>query len=153
VWFVAGLNTGSGATMGDIHDTPPGPGCETGSLDGVRVLLVDDNLENRIVFALLLESCGAEVHATATVGEALRVFETLVPDVVVTDVDLDGESGLDLVNELRTRGERTPAIAVSAMADPAEALASGCQLFLAKPVPLHALAGAIRGVVPPLRMA
>jgi two-component system response regulator AtoC len=139
---------GGTVTFGDTTDPPSGPGCEKGDLDGVRVLLVDDDLETRIVFALLLESFGADVHAAAGVEESLEAFETFGPHIVVTDIDLAGESGLSLVDELHRRGESTPVIAVSAVGNSVEALAHGCQAYFHKPVSWHGLAEAIRGAVP-----
>ncbi len=119
---------------------------DSSDLSGLRVLVVEDNRDNRLILALLLEAYGAHVRAEAGVADALVAYEAFHPDVIVTDIDLGDATGFELVEELRLRGERTPAVAISAVGDPAEALARGCHAFLSKPVASRELAETVRAV-------
>jgi CheY-like chemotaxis protein len=133
--------------MFDNDDPTRSHDCDACALLGVRILLVEDDLESRLIVAQLLESYGAEVLATSAVAEALDAYDGFRPDVVVTDVSLRDRTGLDFVEELRQRGDPTPAVAMSGDDRRDEALERGCQAFLAKPVAARALAEAIRSVV------
>jgi CheY-like chemotaxis protein len=139
--------------MSGNDDPSRSHGCDGGDLGGVRVLLVEDDLDSRLVVALLLEWHGAEVLATGALDEALAAYGGFVPDVVVTDVDLEVGSGLDLVEDLRRRGDLTPAVAMSGDCIQQEALARGCQAFLSKPIASRALADVIRSVLTTTRSA
>jgi CheY-like chemotaxis protein len=130
--------------MSDKGDPSREQGQDVCDLSGLRVLLVEDYLENRLVLALLLEAYGAEVCAASGLADALAAFATFAPHILVTDIDLGDDSGFELVGELRLRGEPTPVVAISADADRAEALARGCQEFLVKPVASRSLAEAVR---------
>lgn len=133
--------------MFDNDDSLRSHECASSDLGGVRVLLVEDDLENRLVVTLLLESYGAEVLAAGTVAEALDVYDGFGPDVVVTDVALRARTGLDFVEHLRQRGDRTPAVAMSGDDYQQEALARGCHAFLPKPVAARSLAEAVRSAL------
>jgi CheY-like chemotaxis protein len=133
--------------MLDNDDPFRSQGCDTSDLSGVQILLVEDDLENRLVVTHLLESYGAEVLAVGAVAEALDACEGFGPDVVVTDVALRARTGLDFVEQLRQSGDRTPAVAMSGEDYRQEALARGCQAFLLKPVDSRSLAKAIRSVL------
>jgi CheY-like chemotaxis protein len=115
-------------------------------LGGLRVLVVEDDAENRRVLATLLEAYGADVLGVGSCADALDAYEAYRPSVLVTDVWLGGPSGFSLVGELRARGERTPAVAISAVGSRAEARANGCQAYLAKPVRARALAETVRAL-------
>jgi CheY-like chemotaxis protein len=115
---------------------------------GVRVLLVEDDPDAREILGALLEAYGATVVRAASCGEALFAFERFSPDVVVSDINLTGRSGVDLVDELRHRGARVPAIAVSSDEAPRDPSAQEFDTYFAKPVSSDALAEEIRRLVP-----
>jgi len=74
-----------------------------------RVLVVDDDLASRILAALLLEKAGYSPTAVATVRRALERIDEEGTDLVLTDLMLPGESGLDLCSsERRSAGFRPP---------------------------------------------
>lgn len=83
-------------------------------------LIVDDNAGFLAVAGRLLQRQGMTIAGVASTGEeALRLFEELRPDVVLTDIDLDGESGLDLAERLAVVADsaRTSIILISTHAE------------------------------------
>jgi CheY-like chemotaxis protein len=111
------------------------------SLDGVRVLLVDDHPVVRQVITRVLEESGASVTAVPGVPEALEALGRERPNVVLSDIEMPGEDGYALIRRVRAlpadRGGRTPAAALtglSAEADPARMRRAGFQDLLSKPV-------------------
>jgi len=119
-------------------------------LNGVHVLLVEDHEMVREVIGRLLVEYGAEVTATAGVGEALEAFGRERPDVVLSDIDMPGEDGYTLIRKLRAlpqdRGGQTPAAGLtglSAVEDGARVLQAGFQCHLAKPVDARTLVTAV----------
>jgi CheY-like chemotaxis protein len=119
-------------------------------LDGVKVVIVDDEDDARALLCHVLGSRGATVVAASTVDEALARVEAQGVDVVVSDIGMPNADGYSLVRRLRLlppeRGGRTPAIALTAYArteDRDEALAAGFQRHVPKPVDLDALAHAV----------
>jgi signal transduction histidine kinase len=120
-------------------------------LDGLRVLLVEDETDARELYQLILEERGATVVATATVEEALRRFTADPPDVLVSDIGLPVRDGYALIRRVRklapAAGGKVPAVALTAYADPAHhrrALAAGFQVHAAKPVAADELAALVR---------
>jgi PAS domain S-box-containing protein len=124
-------------TANDISmafDCPP-------SLDGLRVLVVDDEQDTRDLLRAVLERCGSEVTTAASAAEALDTIEALRPDVLVSDLGMPGEDGYSLIAKIRAlpleRGGQTPAAALTAYArveDRLRVLRSGFQIHLPKPV-------------------
>jgi CheY-like chemotaxis protein len=112
----------------------PGPA----TLDGLRVLLVDDVDVARECLALFLRRRGAEVISVSSVAEALSALGEARPDVLVSDIAMPGRDGLSLIESIRgSHGPRIPAAALSAYARPEErerALAAGFDMHLSKPV-------------------
>jgi PAS domain S-box-containing protein len=111
------------------------------SLDGVRVLVVDDEEDTRELLRAVLEKCGSEVTTASSASEALDVIERMRPDVLVSDLGMPGEDGYSLIAKVRAlpaeRGGRTPAAALTAYArveDRLHVLRSGFQIHLPKPV-------------------
>src|ERR1041384_323123 len=120
-------------------------------LNGLRVMIVDDELDARDVITAMLEHCGAEVIAACSTAEAVDVLAGAAngsrPDVLVSDIGMPGEDGIDLITKVRAlgpdRGGNIPAIALTAYAraeDRARVLAAGYQRHIAKPVEPSTLA-------------
>ena len=123
-------------------------------LDGLRVLLVEDDDDSRWLLGTMLKRQGATVTSTSSSLEALNAFETGAPDVVISDLGMPEENGLELMRKLRMfpagRGGLVPAIALTGYATPKDrerALAAGFQLHLAKPVEASELIAAIFSLV------
>ena len=110
-------------------------------LNGMRVLVVDDEEDARGLLVVVLEHCKARVKTCASVSEALAEVEGWAPDVIVSDIEMPGEDGYTLIRKLRAmeagRGGRIPAVALTAHAraeDRMRALSSGYQMHVPKPV-------------------
>jgi CheY-like chemotaxis protein/two-component sensor histidine kinase len=110
-------------------------------LHGLKVLIVDDELDARELMATMISGCGCVVHGAASAREALELVRALHPDVIVSDVGMPGEDGYELMRQLRRlppeEGGRTPAAAVTAYARPADrrqALRAGFEMHLPKPI-------------------
>jgi PAS domain S-box-containing protein len=110
-------------------------------LGGVRVLVVDDGEDVREVVSAVLGQCGAEVQSVGTAVEALDVLARFAPHVLVSEVEMRGETGFSLIQKVRAlpaeRGGLVPAAALSAYGradDRVQALLAGFQIHLPKPV-------------------
>ena len=110
-------------------------------LDGVRVLVVEDEADTRELLATALEQFGAQVTAVASAADALASLDRLPPDVLVSDLAMPGEDGYSLIRKVRSReaerGGHLPAAALTAYAraeDRVKALAAGFQMHLPKPI-------------------
>ncbi len=119
------------------------PALELASLEGVRVLIVDDHEDGRDMTATVLEQCGARVRRAGSATDAL--VEALLDDfeVVVSDIAMPGEDGYALLARLRAlKREPFQAVALTAFAtadDRAKSIAAGFDAHLAKPVEPQAL--------------
>jgi signal transduction histidine kinase/CheY-like chemotaxis protein len=117
----------------------------TPRLDGVRVLVVDDDPNTRELLSEALGTTGARVKAADSARDALEQLHSDGIDVIVSDIAMPGEDGFWLMQHIRALpGElgRTPAIALTALArseDRARALEVGFQMHLPKPVQLGEL--------------
>ena len=109
-------------------------------LSGVRVLVVDDQLDARSLLTRLLEEHGATVFAAESAHQALQHISEGAPDVIVSDIGMPGEDGYSFirrVRELQAGGTLIPALALTAYArleDRQKAIESGYQSHLSKPV-------------------
>jgi CheY-like chemotaxis protein len=115
------------------------------ALNGLRILLVDDQVDSREMVQAVLEKCGAEVTSAGSAEEALTLFLDCVEeqryDVLVSDIAMPQEDGYDLIRKVRVlsaeEGGTIPALALTAHArdvDRRQALLSGFHMHLAKPV-------------------
>jgi signal transduction histidine kinase len=127
-----------------------------GKLEGLRVLIVDDEPDARELLSAMLEQRGAQVTAVASAAEAIDYLggNPLLPDVLVSDLGMPNEDGFDLISKVRTlepeRGGRIPAIALTAYARPedrARALAAGYEMHVPKPVEPGQLSDALGDLV------
>lgn len=113
------------------HDHKGAPPSRLHPLEGVRVLVVEDEAESREVMALLLEDCGAVVTAVDGGERALRFLRWSAFDAVVSDIGMPGMNGYDFIRRVRDLdgpAAKIPAIAVTAFVratDRAAALRSG----------------------------
>ena len=106
-------------------------------LDAVRVLIVEDNKDNQNVLATALKRCGAVVQCSGTANEAYGIIESWDPQVLLCDISLPDLDGCSFLIELRKRGQKVPALALTVMGRPneqARILAAGFDLFRQKPI-------------------
>jgi PAS domain S-box-containing protein len=111
------------------------------TLKDLRILVVEDDTDTRELLKTILERCGAEVCAVISSNAALAAMTESIPNVLISDIGMSGESGYDLIKKVRAldpeRGGRVPAVALTAYAaaaDRRQALLAGFQTHLAKPV-------------------
>ncbi|BAZ00127.1 multi-sensor hybrid histidine kinase [Tolypothrix tenuis PCC 7101] len=114
---------------------------EPQTLNGVRVLVVDDEPDARQLLTTVLSPYGAQVMTAASATEALAAVPQFHPDVLVSDIGMPKEDGYVLIRQLRAlppeQGGRIPAVALTAYArseDRTQALLAGFQLHIPKPV-------------------
>ncbi len=130
------------------------------SLDGVSILVVDDEEDTREALAVGLTRHGARVITASSAGEGLDALARERPQVLVADIGMAGEDGYALLQKVRAlpveRGGATPAIALTAYANPQDrldALRAGFQRHVSKPASPAVLAATVAGLLGPARLA
>jgi len=123
-------------------------------LDGMSILVVDDEPDTRALLKAGLENCGAQVIVAASAAAAFEAIDSNIPDVLISDIGMPGEDGYDLIRKLRSltaeKGGRVPAIALTAYArveDRLRALRSGYQMHVPKPVELAELVAVVDSLI------
>jgi CheY-like chemotaxis protein len=122
-------------------------------LSGVRALVVDDEPDALEVIRRVLEEQGAIVTLAASAEDAFNILEASQQDVIVSDIGMPGVDGFQFMRRVREReakGERIPALALTAFARPEDrkrAILSGYQTHLAKPFDMAELVIVIAGLV------
>lgn len=111
------------------------------SLQGLKVLVVDDEPDTRELIREVLKECGSEVITSQSAAEALVALEEHKPDILISDLGMPDEDGYSLISKIRAlpedRGGQIPAAALTAYAraeDRMRVLRSGFQFHLPKPV-------------------
>lgn len=125
--------------------TPSSP-----NLQGVQVLVVDDDTDTRELVVFLLEEAGAIVTSASSASEAFAALSQFQPDILLCDIGMPEMNGYTLIRQMRglppQQGGQIPAIALTAYAgdfDRKQALAAGFQHHLAKPIEPNELVHAI----------
>jgi signal transduction histidine kinase/ActR/RegA family two-component response regulator len=110
-------------------------------MDGVKVLVIDDERDARALIQRLLEECDAEVYTAENADEALDLVQSKKPHVLISDIGMPGQDGYSFIRRVRAlspdRGGATPAVALTAYAraeDRVTAIVAGFQHHLSKPV-------------------
>jgi CheY-like chemotaxis protein/anti-sigma regulatory factor (Ser/Thr protein kinase) len=139
------------AQNGSMVSCPP-------ELSGLRILLVDDEADSRELLNFVLESCEAQVSTAGSAAEALELIKREKFHVIVSDIGMPEEDGYSLVRKIRAlsneQGGNTPAIALTAYAraeDRVQALRSGFQMHIAKPVESAELTAAVANLAGRMR--
>jgi PAS domain S-box-containing protein len=124
------------------------------SLEGLRILIVDDESDARELVTAMLGRSGAIMKAAASAKEAMDLVESWKPDVLIADIGMPVEDGYGLIKRLRAmpkeQGGQTPAVALTAYArteDRIRALSEGYQVHLSKPVDRSELAAVVARLV------
>jgi signal transduction histidine kinase/DNA-binding response OmpR family regulator len=110
-------------------------------LDGLKILVVDDDADTRDLVTAILTRCGSEVRCSESAAEALTAFQEWSPDLLVSDIGMPDEDGYGLIRKVRKlkskRARKIPALALTAYAtdeDRTQALSAGFQMHLPKPI-------------------
>ena len=121
------------------------------NLDGLSILVVEDDVDTRELIRVLLESRGGNIRAASSVPEALAAYDESPPDVLVADIGMPEYNGYTLIGRVRAREREgnkrmVPAIALTAYAtaiDRDTILTAGFQLHVPKPFDPEKLVDAI----------
>ena len=110
------------------------------NLDGLAVLVVEDDIETRKLIRIMLEGAGARVTTVASARQALTAIARSRPHVLIVDVGLPGQDGYALMRQVQrlfgARGEKIPAVALTAytrLEDRKRALSAGFNIHVPKP--------------------
>lgn len=124
------------------------------TLQGIKVLVVDDEEDTRDLIVFVLEEAGATVRAVADATEVIKIFTQEKFDILLSDIGMPEMDGYTLIKTLRslpqTKDRQIPAIALTAYAGETnhqQILAAGFQKHLAKPVEIEELVKAISQLV------
>ena len=127
-------NTSRLNTFGDLH---PQKGR---SLNGLRVLVVDDNADNLTLVKAIFEEYQAKVKTVASVNIAFEIIEKWKPDILISDISLPENDGYLLIRSIRIKeaevGGFLPAIALTgylSLENSRQAFNAGFQMFIPKP--------------------
>jgi len=124
----------------------------TSRLDGVQVLVIEDEVEHAALLKEILEQRGAHVLTAASAEEGFRLFKMERPDVLLTDIAMPLEDGYSLLKRLRAEEarnglRRTPAAAITAFGrdeDKSRLMAAGFDTYLVKPLEPNAVVQLVR---------
>jgi two-component system, cell cycle response regulator DivK len=114
-----------------------------------RILVVEDQEDNRRILRDLLTSVGYEVVEAVSGEDGVRMAETHAPDLILMDIQLPGLDGYEATRRIKANVElrQIPIIAVTSYAlsgDDAKAFEAGCDAYVAKPYSPRALLAKIR---------
>jgi len=123
-------------------------------LYGLKILVVDDDVDTRELIEWVLKRVGAEVTSVGSAREALDVLEREKPHVLVSDIAMPGEDGYALLKKIRAlppeQGGRIPAIALTAhslVQDRLQSLRAGFQSHVPKPVVPEELVEVVASII------
>ncbi|HZN00673.1 MAG TPA: ATP-binding protein [Pyrinomonadaceae bacterium] len=126
----------------------------TERLDGLRILIVDDEPDTRDLLRQGLEYCGANVRLAGSAAEAVDAIVAEIPDILISDIGMPGIDGYDLIRQIRElpadAGGKVPAVALTAytrVEDRLQALRAGYDMHVPKPVELAELVAVAASVV------
>ena len=136
----------AGATSGDPRSTAPERAAPV-RLNGLRVLIIDDDEGTRLALSELLGAAGAQVQWVGSAEQGLTAVASDQPDVVLCDIAMPGSDGFSAIRAVRAlerdHGSRVPIVALTAYADSDNVrryLDAGFDAHLAKPVDIADLA-------------
>ncbi len=120
-----------------------------------KILIVEDNDLNLKLFRDLLGANGYETFETKEGIEAIALTRSIMPDLIVMDIQLPEISGLEITKKIKADGDirHIPVIAVTAFAmkdDENRILAAGCEAYLSKPIAIDAFLDTVRRFLEPV---
>lgn len=126
------------------------------NLDGLRVLVVDDDADSLEIVSTILQNCNSEVQTAINAQAALDVLQHWEPDVLISDLQMPGMDGYELMRRIRREQpsfrRRLGSIALTAYSqaeDRVKVLASGFNTHLAKPVDPKELVAVVKSLAKP----
>lgn len=132
----------SRTTSGQLTALGHPPSSSLPQLAGLRVLIVEDEADMRELLEEVLTDCGCRVTTAPSVAKAMAFFERgEIPDVLLSDISMPGETGYDLIRRVRElapeKGGNVPAAALTAYTraeDRRRVLGAGFELHVPKPI-------------------
>ncbi|BCL36345.1 response regulator [Nostoc sp. MS1] len=122
------------------------PFTESPSLNGLRLLVVDNNDDCLCMIKLIFEDCQAQIKTAISVDHAIQILEEWQPDILISEIGLPGKDGYSLIRSIRNKealyGEFLPAIALTYHLDSEyhkAAIKAGFQEVVCKPFALDEL--------------
>jgi CheY-like chemotaxis protein len=110
-------------------------------LDGIKILVVDDEHDSRELLTMILTRCGSDVRCSDSAAHAIEAFNEWHPDLLVSDIGMPNEDGYSLIQKVRSLdsnyARHVPAVALTAYAtdeDRMQALSAGFQMHVPKPI-------------------
>jgi CheY-like chemotaxis protein/anti-sigma regulatory factor (Ser/Thr protein kinase) len=148
----AATSSGAPVSAGGVPVAAPAPAAESFVLTGVRVLLVEDGLDNQKLLGRILGKVGCEVTLAdnGRLGVDRATAANPPFDVVLMDLQMPVMDGISATRELRRLGVRAPIVALTANAmtsDREACLAAGCDEFLTKPIDRRRLLQTVSALV------
>ncbi|MBX3261904.1 MAG: response regulator [Labilithrix sp.] len=123
------------------------------SLEGIKVLVVDDENDARDLVKVVLSDASADVLTAGSAREALALVRAQRPDVIVSDIGMPDRDGYDFIRDVRSLatvgGGKTPAIALTAFArseDRTKAMLAGYQVHVSKPIEPRELVATVKSL-------
>lgn len=144
--YAAPLKKDAEAVLGGMT----GRSRDRSGIEGMRVLVVEDEIDSREMLEQILGMHGCIVRSAASAEHARRLLESFLPDVIVSDIGMPHEDGFELMRSIRAmapgKGGHIPSIALTAFTsreDQQRAYDAGFQIHLGKPVQFHVLVEAL----------
>ncbi len=123
------------------QSSPAQPFSSAEVLQGLRVLVVDDEPDARDLLSTILRRCGSDVRCSESAAEAMQAFSEWEPDILVSDIGMPNEDGYSFIKRIRQlkskRAKKIPAVALTAYAtdeDRLRALEAGFHTHVPKPI-------------------
>ena len=118
------------------------------------ILAVEDNIVNQLLARSVLEREGYLVELAATAAEAMDRLSAHAPDLILMDIQLGGDDGLELTRRLKADPATAmiPIVALTALAmagDREQTLAAGCVGYISKPINTRTFPALVRGYLRP----
>lgn len=110
---------------------------KTTQLQGVKILLIDDAVESRMLVASVLDRFGATTEQAGSAEKGREILQGFEPDLIICDIGMPSESGIDFMKRFRTVNYQTPAMALTAYTRDEEkkkCLRAGFQSHVGKPI-------------------
>ena len=130
----------SGTAEGPPHTLTGAAGAALPNLNGMTVLIVDDDADSLKLVAVALGQCGAEVLQATSVASAMESLERSTPTVIISDIAMPVQDGIDLLHQVRALDvplRNVPMLALTAFTsdeDRRRVLAAGFNGYMTKPV-------------------
>ncbi len=124
------------AAVAPIPPVHPEEALLQNALHGVRLLVVDDVSDNRLLILRYLKNSGANIGQASSGEEALKLIEEFQPDMVLMDIQMPVMDGYETTTKARRNGYRGPIVALTAHAMKEEVqkcLNAGCDEVMTKP--------------------